>query len=134
MLSLDISTRWNSTYLILESALYYGRAYDRMETLDLNFKDPPLAEDWEEVLIVHGILETFYTVTKIFSSSKCYTANMFLREIYRVFMLLRETSIKDSPLLGSMEANMLVKFEKCWLENEPNILLSVAFVLYPNLK
>ena len=45
MLSLDICTRWNSLYLMFESALHYGRAYDRMKTLDLNFKDPPLAEN-----------------------------------------------------------------------------------------
>ena len=108
MLSLDICTRWNSTYLMLESALHYRRAYDRMKTRDLNFKDPPLADDWEKARIVHGFLETFYTVTKIFSGSKYCTANVFLREIYRVFMLLRETSIEDNPLLGSM----LVKFEK----------------------
>ncbi|XP_071902703.1 zinc finger BED domain-containing protein RICESLEEPER 2-like [Coffea arabica] len=108
MLSLDICTRWNSTYLMLESALHYRRAYDRMKTRDLNFKDPLLANDWEKARIVHGFLETIYTVTKIFSGSKYCTANVFLREIYRVFMLLRETSIEDNPLLGSM----LVKFEK----------------------
>nr|XP_027090278.1 zinc finger BED domain-containing protein RICESLEEPER 2-like [Coffea arabica] len=110
------------------------RAYDRMKTRDLNFKDPPLADDWEKARIVHGFLETFYTVTKILSGSKYYTANVFLREIYRVFILLRETSIEDSPLLGSMAVNMLVKFEKYWLEKEPNILLSVAFVLDPRFK
>ncbi|XP_071909644.1 zinc finger BED domain-containing protein RICESLEEPER 2-like [Coffea arabica] len=61
-------------------------------------------------------------------------SNVFFREIYRVFMLLRKTSIEDSPLLGSMAVNMLVKFEKYWLEKEPNILLSVAFVLDPRFK
>ncbi|XP_027177847.1 zinc finger BED domain-containing protein RICESLEEPER 2-like [Coffea eugenioides] len=134
MLSLDICTRWNSTYLMLESALHYRRAYDRMKTRDLNFKDPPLADDWEKARIVHDFLETFYTVTKIFSGSKYCTANVFLRVIYHVFMLLRETSIENSPLLGSMASNMLVKIEKYWLEKEPNILLSVAFVLDPRFK
>ena len=46
-----------------------------------------------------------------------------------MFMLLREASVEDNPLLGSMAANVWVKFEKYWLEKEPNILLSVAFVL-----
>ncbi|XP_027122470.2 zinc finger BED domain-containing protein RICESLEEPER 2-like [Coffea arabica] len=134
MLSLDICTSWNSTYLMLESTLHYRRAYDRMKTRDLNFRDPPLADDWEKARIVHGFLEIVYTVTKIFSGSKYCIANVFLREIYHVFMLLRETSIEDSPFLGSMAVNILVKFEKYWLEKEPNILLSVAFVLDPRSK
>lgn len=49
MLSLDICTRWNSTYVTLESALHYRRAYDCMKTHDSNFKDPPLAKDWEKL-------------------------------------------------------------------------------------
>ncbi|KAL3524830.1 hypothetical protein ACH5RR_013202 [Cinchona calisaya] len=33
-----------------------------------------------------------------------------------------------------MESNMIIKFEKYWLEKEANILLSVAFVLDPRFK
>ena len=112
MLVVDVCTRWNSTYLMLGSALHYKNAYDRMKSRDVNFKDPPLSEDWEKDEIVHGFLETFYVVTNIFSGSKYCTANVFFREVYRIHMLLRENSKDESNLFGRMAKNMLVKFEK----------------------
>ncbi|KAL3537142.1 hypothetical protein ACH5RR_000508 [Cinchona calisaya] len=131
MLVLDNCTRWNSTYSMLGSALHFRRAYDRMKSRDSNFKDPPLVEDWERARIVHGFLETFHIITNVFFGSKYCTANTFLREIYRLVTLLRETSKDETSLLRNMASNMLIKFEKYWLENEANILLSVAFVMDP---
>ncbi|XP_012858997.1 PREDICTED: zinc finger BED domain-containing protein RICESLEEPER 2-like [Erythranthe guttata] len=134
MLVLDLCTRWNSTYLMLESALHFRKAYDRMRSRDMQFKDPPLAEDWEKASVIHKFLETFNIVTKIFSGSEYCTANVFFREVYRILILLRETSNDLSTLLGKMAFNMLLKFEKYWLDKEPNLLLSVALVLDPRYK
>lgn len=134
MLVLDLCTRWNSTYLLLESAFHYKKAYDRMRSRDLQFKDPPLAEDWKKATIIHKFLETFNMVTKIFSGSEYCTANVFFREVYRILILLRETSKDLSTLLGKMAFKMLMKFEKYWVEKEPNLLLSIALVLDPRYK
>ena len=37
----DVPTRWNSTYLMLESALFYRRAFTHLELTDSNFKHCP---------------------------------------------------------------------------------------------
>jgi hypothetical protein len=38
----DVPTRWNSTFLILESAIFYRRAFHHLELTDSNFKLVPL--------------------------------------------------------------------------------------------
>lgn len=72
MLVLDVSTIWNSTFLMLGPALHYRKSYDRMKTRDPHFKNSPNSEDWSKVEIVYQFLETFFVVTKIFSSSNIY--------------------------------------------------------------
>lgn len=134
MLVLDICTWWNSTYKMLGSALHYRKAYDRMRSCDPHFKDPPSPEDWEKAKIVHHFLESFFIVANTFSRTKYCTANVFFQEVYRILMLLRETATDLGSLLGRMALNMLVKFEKYWIEKEPNILLSMAVVLDPRFK
>ncbi|KAL7121034.1 hypothetical protein ACP275_02G158800 [Erythranthe tilingii] len=116
MLVLDLCTRWNSTYLMLEPALHFIKAYD------------------QKASVIHKFLETFNIVTKIFSGSEYCTANVFFREVYRMLILLHETSNDLTTLLGKMAFNMLLKFEKYWLDKEPNLLLSVALVLDPRYK
>ena len=37
-LRLDVSTRWNSTYTILESAIRYRRAFSSLQLIDRNYK------------------------------------------------------------------------------------------------
>ena len=75
LLCLDVSTRWNSTYLMLESALKFVVAFERMEEDDGHFlhyfKDPssgpPRFLDWENVRLFTKCLGMFYEATfKIF--------------------------------------------------------------------
>ena len=64
LVALDVPTRWNSTYLMLESALKFQKDFDRMEEDDENYigyfaKDehgrkkvgPPLFIDWENARV-----------------------------------------------------------------------------------
>ena len=51
-LALDCPTRWNSTYLMLETVILYQKAFDRLEDKDPNFLkdlglDLPNEIDWE---------------------------------------------------------------------------------------
>ena len=55
MLCLDVTTRWNSTFLMLETAVKFEKAFDRMIDDDDKFKKeledvggPPTFEDWED--------------------------------------------------------------------------------------
>ena len=44
-LHLDVSTRWNFTYTILESAIKYRRAFASLQLNDGNFKFSPSNEE-----------------------------------------------------------------------------------------
>jgi hypothetical protein len=45
--SLDIVTRWNSTYLMIDSALPYKEAFYELVEQDRQFKYAPSADDWK---------------------------------------------------------------------------------------
>lgn len=43
----DVSTRWNSTFLMLDSAIYYRHAFKHMALVDTNFASlSPTDDDW----------------------------------------------------------------------------------------
>ncbi|KAK6917102.1 hAT-like transposase, RNase-H fold [Dillenia turbinata] len=96
--------------------------------------DPPLHENWENVKIVHKFLKTFNIATNTLSGSKYCTANIFLCEVYRILMLLKQTIQDVNSIFMDMTNDMLFKFEKYWFGKEPNVLLSIAFVLDPRFK
>lgn len=45
----DVPTRWNSTFLMLDSALYYRQAFLHLELSDSNFTYCPSTGEWERV-------------------------------------------------------------------------------------
>jgi hypothetical protein len=44
----DVPTRLNSTYLMLETAIHYRRAFSYLEMIDSNYKHCPTALEWEK--------------------------------------------------------------------------------------
>ena len=44
-LSQDVPTRWNSTYLMIESATHYRCAFQHLHLTDSNYKHCPLEEE-----------------------------------------------------------------------------------------
>ena len=46
-LVLDCPTRWNSTYLMLQSALIYKAAFGHLKQCESSYKSPPTDEEWE---------------------------------------------------------------------------------------
>jgi len=45
-LRLDVTTRWNSTYLMLESAIRYKKAFEILKVVDRSYKNCPSSEEW----------------------------------------------------------------------------------------
>ncbi|KAK2660001.1 hypothetical protein Ddye_006534 [Dipteronia dyeriana] len=45
----DVPTRWNSTFHMLQSAIYYRHAWYSLELSDNNFKHCPSPSEWEKV-------------------------------------------------------------------------------------
>jgi len=67
--SLDVPTRWNSTYLMLKSAIEYRAVFDVMESQDPNYMDKPSNTDWNHCFHVlwevKGKIETLESNTDI---------------------------------------------------------------------
>lgn len=41
----DVPTRWNATFLMIESAIFYRRAFFRLALMDSNYLDCPSNEE-----------------------------------------------------------------------------------------
>ena len=119
--SLDVPTRWNSTYLILDCALKFVRAFDRLEEEDEHYKlyfyeadengekpiGPPNYLDWENAKTFVKFLGIFYEVTLRFSRSLFVTSNTYFHELISIEDQLQQLcSVDRDPLLRSMVVEM----------------------------
>uniref|UniRef100_A0A803MR49 BED-type domain-containing protein n=1 Tax=Chenopodium quinoa TaxID=63459 RepID=A0A803MR49_CHEQI len=79
LVCLDVETRWNSTYLMLKSALVFRKAFKNMKTKFSPYtkelmKQPvggaPDDEDWDKIQSFLPFLEIFYNATLKLSGSR----------------------------------------------------------------
>ena len=76
-LHLDMSTRWNLTYLMLENALKYKHAFTSLSLSDKNHKHCPSIEEWKRVEIICAFFKPFYDMTTLISSINYPTSNLY---------------------------------------------------------
>ncbi|KAF7835255.1 zinc finger BED domain-containing protein RICESLEEPER 2-like [Senna tora] len=94
LVSLDIATRWNSMYLMLEHAMKFEKVFERMEDDDDEFtshfrEEPnraglPCHSDWRNASVFVQFLRVFYSITVRFSGSLYVTSNACFRDIAHV--------------------------------------------------
>ncbi|KAK2654099.1 hypothetical protein Ddye_013955 [Dipteronia dyeriana] len=91
----DVCTMWNSTYLMLEIALKFQKAFERLEEKDGNYVSyfledesgkrkmgPPRFDDWETSRVFVKFLKKFYDVTLKFSASLSVTSNQYFMKFF----------------------------------------------------
>ncbi|CAN1750153.1 Zinc finger BED domain-containing protein RICESLEEPER 2 [Linum perenne] len=131
-LTLDCCTRWNSTYFMLSGASEFKAVFPQYALRDSNYKWLPSEEDWLKVSNVCQFLELFSDVTNIISGSSYTTANVFLPELWRIKVLLKNTIQSDDESMKAMAIKMQQKFDKYW--GDSNLVLAFAVVLDPRNK
>ena len=80
----DIPTRWNSTYLMIETCLKYRDAFSHKSRIDKYFLNCPLEEERERVEKIAGVLEPFYDITKLFSRINYPTTNLYFHCVWKI--------------------------------------------------
>ncbi|XP_031266674.1 zinc finger BED domain-containing protein RICESLEEPER 2-like [Pistacia vera] len=105
LLVLDVETRWNSTYLMLEVALKFQRAFELLEIQDPKYKDEltvgersrglPTITDWDYARYLLPFLKVFYDTTLQVSGSLYVTSNGYMEAIYSIALKINTWLVLD---------------------------------------
>lgn len=128
----DVPTRWNSTYLMLEGAIIYRRAFLHLQLSDSNYKHCPSKEEWEKVEKICDFLKLFYNVTCLFSGSTYSTSNLYFQEVFVIYLSIVKGMQSSDSFIKCMATQMNLKFEKYWKHH--SLILAMATVLDPHYK
>ncbi|GJW24845.1 zinc finger BED domain-containing protein RICESLEEPER 2-like protein [Tanacetum coccineum] len=141
-LVLDVPTRWNSTYNMLEVAHEYKDAFARYDLEDVEFgvhirnkgHSVPTAEDWVNAKKLCHFLKTFYDITLRISKTKYVTSHTLVNELATIRALLRtqlDCDIHGEPPtdkhLYNITNAMKPKFEKYYGEGSV-VTKKVAYI------
>lgn len=127
LLVLDVPTRWNSTFFMLDVAVKFRKAFECFEIEDDKYLNhfneheggkkrvgPHNSEDWDNAYVFVIFLCTFYEVTLKFSGTLHVTSNAFYHEMCEIHGQLSELSSSNDKLLSSMAVSMKRKYDKYW--------------------
>ncbi|VFQ73593.1 unnamed protein product [Cuscuta campestris] len=130
---LDMPVRWNSTYFLLDHALYYKDVFIYLSERDSAVKSlVPSGDDWVKVAYVHKFLKVFYDVTNLFSASRHPTSNSYVHGVWKIQSALKDIENGPGYFLTDTVARMQAKFNKYW--SDYNTVLCCATLLDPRYK
>ncbi|KAL4321125.1 hypothetical protein AHAS_Ahas14G0079200 [Arachis hypogaea] len=139
LVSLDVETRWNSTYLMLEAALKLRAAFDLLELQDdkhINEMSKsygvPTDDDWTYAESILPFLKIFYDATLRISGSLYVTSNKYMKEVFSIGRKIKLHCENTDLSIRLMASKMQKKYDKYWgTPNVINMLLLIAIVLDP---
>jgi hypothetical protein len=110
--SLDVQTRWNSTYLMLSAAEKYQKAFTRLGEEDGNPFVVPSYTEWENVREFVKFLKPFYEATLKFYSSTHVTSNSYFIQLCIIQKTLADGCMSSKHILSVVSWEMKKKYEK----------------------
>jgi len=126
-IQLDVTTRWNSTYLMLKDALYYKDAFIRLKTSNQSkyMKITPNDDEWKMATTVFQCLKKFYDLTVLLSGISYPTANLFYRGFCEIKELLDNWCLGANFTIKKMAIAMSEKFEKYWTYSSMSLAVAL---------
>nr|KAJ0203337.1 hypothetical protein LSAT_V11C500266450 [Lactuca sativa] len=105
--SLDVPTWCNSTYIMLDTALKFEKAFKRMKQedpqIEKDLKDKfPSQKDWDNARALSLCFKQFFDATKRMSGTLYVTTNMHYHEILGVLASLLEWKQDMDPNIVSI--------------------------------
>lgn len=128
----DCSTRWNSTYIMLETTLEYRNAFSFLQEHDPEYSSALTDTEWEWASAITGHLKHFVEITNVFSGNKFPTANIYFPEVCDVHIQLIDWCKSSDEFLSSTALKMKTKFDKFW--SKCSLALAMAAILDPRFK
>lgn len=137
----DCPTRWNSTYLMLESALKFQKAFKRLGEKCVEYAmlegGVPNNEDWDNAKCFVKFLKLFFEITKKVSGSTYVTSSTYFMEHCKILGGFNTWMgcHKDDPILANMATKMTAKYSKYWGDvAKMNMLVFIAVIFDPRRK
>ncbi|CAN1347528.1 Zinc finger BED domain-containing protein RICESLEEPER 2 [Linum perenne] len=147
---LDVPTRCNSTFSMLDTASAYENALKVLENMESNFVEDleaktyqgevigvPSSSDWESVRVLPSHLKFFSDMTRVASGTSYVTINLFLREV-TMFYHIKKMKRDEETVISTMARSMEEKVEKYWSEDVANVkvnrLVFIRAILDPRKK
>lgn len=139
LLSLDVPTRWNSTYLILDTA--FEKVFLRMDSKDDSYSSyffnkensgglgSPCGVDFQNCRTFVGFLKLFYNATKKFSGSLYVTSNTFFDEMFVIHENIANLIKSQNHLSKNIATKMEAKFERSTREKGIKLINFCMFVV-----
>ncbi|XP_062212314.1 zinc finger BED domain-containing protein RICESLEEPER 1 [Phragmites australis] len=131
-LCLDVTTQWNTSYLMLLAALDYKQAFTTLETSDDNYNEAPSAEDWKKVEAACTYLKLLYDSAHSIMAAPNPAANIFFHEAWKLQLELANATGHEDPIFSSIAKDMHERFDKYW--KDCSLVLAVAVVMDPRFK
>jgi len=131
-LHMDMSMTVNSTYLMLDSALKYRRAFESFHLYDDNYVSCPSAKEWKRVEKICAFMLPFRETANMINGATHPTSNLYFLQVWKVQCVLVDSLGDEDEVIARMAKRMTGKFKKYW--DEHSVVLAMGAVLDPRMK
>ncbi|KAG8045114.1 hypothetical protein GUJ93_ZPchr0008g11409 [Zizania palustris] len=131
-LCLDVTSEWNSTYLMLQAALDNRQVFTLLESCDYSYSAWPSTEDWKKADVACRFLKLLYESAQSIMAAEIPTANIFFHEAWALQLELLNATVDDDLTVRGIAVGIHERFDEYW--KDCNLVLAIAVVMDPRFK
>jgi hypothetical protein len=128
--SLDVPTRWDTTFSMLENALDLRNAFAYLEQTDSEFRVNPSVEEWSISTIILDCLKVL--ILHESASNASTGVELYFLNVCGVYKNLIQWKRSQHAFVRSMADRMLVRFDEFW--SKFCLALGILTILNPCFK